>query len=377
MSTRFKELDSLRGLAALAVVFGHLFQTFPIADAPIRLLNPASWLDPVTYLRYSPLRVFVSGRSAVIMFFILSGFVLSLPYIKGKAPRYWSYIIKRFCRIYIPFACAIFFASFLYSEVDPRPIADLSNWFNARSWFSELTPEMIARHLLMTGAMQDMQINNVMWSLVHEMRISIIFPVIALVVLKRPAHALALFFAIWFVSEFVADPLLDDDIWGSLNDTIGYTFFFAVGATLALKRDWLIEIARGLDRRTVATIMVISICLLAIPAGVPAAEFLFGIGSAGIIVLALSRQAFQKALHFSTIEGLGRVSYSLYLFHLPILLFVFTDLYGKANPFLLAGAILLIALLVAEIAYRLIEGPSILLGRRLTRGETTPAPSLK
>jgi peptidoglycan/LPS O-acetylase OafA/YrhL len=80
---RFVELDALRGVAACTVVLHHLAQAYSF-ESP--------W-----YLR--PL---VAGHEAVILFFTLSGFVLSLPFWnRGSNGPYGQYLIRRFFRIYV------------------------------------------------------------------------------------------------------------------------------------------------------------------------------------------------------------------------------------------------------------------------------------
>ena len=66
---RFRSLDSLRGLAALAVVFHHCLLTLP-ASAFCR--GEIAWWFAVT-----PLRLLIDGPGAVLLFFVLSGFVLA------------------------------------------------------------------------------------------------------------------------------------------------------------------------------------------------------------------------------------------------------------------------------------------------------------
>jgi peptidoglycan/LPS O-acetylase OafA/YrhL len=76
-----------------------------------------------------PLLPLHNGDAAVFIFFVLSGYVHSLPYLRGTQPAYPEYVIRRVCRIYIPFAAAILFALLLYSLAG-RPDAPVaSQWF--------------------------------------------------------------------------------------------------------------------------------------------------------------------------------------------------------------------------------------------------------
>ena len=86
---RFLQLDAMRGIAAVCVVFHHWRLAFYAGVLHF-------WLVPI-----------FSGTQAVMLFFVLSGFVLSLPYLDGKRRPYWPYLIRRFWRIYVPFAAAV------------------------------------------------------------------------------------------------------------------------------------------------------------------------------------------------------------------------------------------------------------------------------
>jgi len=75
VNDRFEQLDSLRGLAALSVVVNHFLNILPgIFDNP----------NDFWFLKYTPLHLFWAGHEAVIFFFVLSGFVLSLQFFKKK-----------------------------------------------------------------------------------------------------------------------------------------------------------------------------------------------------------------------------------------------------------------------------------------------------
>jgi hypothetical protein len=88
---RLLELDALRGLAALMVPLYHP-----------RLLFGLHLPGFEHYLWSGPLHILVAGPEAVILFFVLSGFVLALPIVQRKQLPYHAYLIRRICRIYLP-----------------------------------------------------------------------------------------------------------------------------------------------------------------------------------------------------------------------------------------------------------------------------------
>ena len=130
---RFVELDGLRGIAALVVVFHHVLLTYPAAwaiwsNAPDAPRSGLFWL-----LEKTPFYLLFSGPAAVMVFFVLSGSVLTSSYTKVDRGDYTSYCPKRLCRIWLPFAAALFGAAILYKLLAQRPTNALSFWFDL-SW---------------------------------------------------------------------------------------------------------------------------------------------------------------------------------------------------------------------------------------------------
>ncbi|MEN9336605.1 MAG: hypothetical protein RLZZ500_1592 [Bacteroidota bacterium] len=84
MGKKLEKLEAIRGFAALYVVFHHLFASGLIIGG----------------INFSFL--FRFGQEAVILFFILSGFVISYSFEKAKDKSFRLFFTKRFTRIYIP-----------------------------------------------------------------------------------------------------------------------------------------------------------------------------------------------------------------------------------------------------------------------------------
>src|ERR1700722_11705379 len=103
---RLHYLDSIRGIAAFIVVISHCWQTNPEAfrDAH-RGLTSALHSVPGLLLYFLD-KWTEAGRSCVIMFFVLSGFVLAFSLLK-KPAGFAGYVVKRLFRIYPAFLLVI------------------------------------------------------------------------------------------------------------------------------------------------------------------------------------------------------------------------------------------------------------------------------
>jgi peptidoglycan/LPS O-acetylase OafA/YrhL len=92
-----------------------------------------------------------------------------------------------------------------------------------------------------------------------------------------------------------------------------------------------------------------------------------------LIVLAINNVLFRTFLSFRATRYLGERSFSLYLVHGTILFALIHRFLGQIRLGVLLLLYLATSPLVAEIFYRLIERPAMLLGRHLTAPTKTPA----
>ena len=109
----YHQLDALRGVAALSVVVSHF-----------ALVGPLEWASQ------SPFRVNSLGHQAVILFFILSGFVLTLQLRSSRSISYRDFLVKRICRIYLPYLVVLVATFSIVSALDVKPIKWLGGWGN-------------------------------------------------------------------------------------------------------------------------------------------------------------------------------------------------------------------------------------------------------
>ncbi|GGE35337.1 acyltransferase [Agaricicola taiwanensis] len=310
----------------------------------------------------------------MIVFFVLSGFVLMLPFARGRHQTYGIYALRRLTRIYIPFACSILLAAMLYKLSSPGEIEALTAWFNEASWDTAPQPIILLKHLAMTGRWEDMRLNPVMWSLVHELRISLVFPLIAALALRSQTAALTVACA-FYVIGFHGALIVEGNITTSLLDTLRFSAFFIIGAIMALRLPALVAWASGLSRIGFAASLGGAMCLFSLKPGFMT-EMLFAGAAVGVIALAAGASPARNLLNCAPLRWLGRVSYTLYLVHMPVMLAIFhlaDGHLGLAPTTAIAAASVLLA---SELFYRLFEKPSHLLARAFS-GTKTANPALQ
>jgi peptidoglycan/LPS O-acetylase OafA/YrhL len=387
---RLDSLDSLRGLAALTVVFNHVMWLYK-PDGGLRrkaVHSVGGWRHllavihglPGTFLfEISPLHFFASGHEAVVLFFILSGFVLYLPWKAKRAPTYTSFLVKRVCRIYLPYLASLIFVIFLNAKLSEGGLAGMNQWFD-KTWSLPVTWQPVLQHLVLLDSFDTDRFSPPIWSLVQEMRISLIFPLIALLVLYRrrwvPAVALVL-----SATGIALTTLVGPD--NNYFITLHYAACFILGAVLAHYRELTCAFYSRLAPRTRGVFLLAALSLYTygravtwlprVPASVGDAAI--GAGAAMVIVWA---QSDPWILHLRAAKWLGKVSYGLYLTHLGIIFGCIYLCHAWMPLWLILCIAVPIALAASEIFYRLIEKPSILLGRRLSKlaersGQSVPS----
>jgi peptidoglycan/LPS O-acetylase OafA/YrhL len=366
-------LDSLRGIAALLVVLHHVWLL-----GAIRPDSVWEW----RLLRYSPLRMVLEGRPPVILFFVLSGFVLAHALL-NRQTGYLDFAIRRVTRIYPPFAVAILVSAAGYALLDPQAARPFSGWFGTL-WRGGYRLPIVLGHLLMAGDGRD-GLDPVVWSLVHELRISLLVPVLLWIGRRSWIALLAGSLVVqWLAAPFGIDagtdaacrtwlscrPYWGFSLGGSFLVSTYFLVFFVLGIGIAVHRARLGAVLARLPGWTAPMLPVAALGLLS---GLPAADDLaLGAGAGLLILLALEGPGIGRALGIAPLPWLGRISYSLYLIHLPVFLAV---IYGfSAAPAGLRVALLVpLSLLAAWLLHRAIEAPAQRLGRVLTAARDRPS----
>jgi len=369
---RYVELDSLRGLAALIVVLHH-FRLLWQGDAEPSSATCRFLLDLVAPF----------GTEAVMLFFVLSGFVLSLPAINGRPQTYATFVIRRIFRIYIPYLAAI--AVSVAGAFWLHGIVTESSWFHL-SWSEPVNWQLVLQHVLFLGVYDISQFDSPIWSLVYEMRISLVFPLLCGLVLGLKSKWS---FVVAGVLTLIAVPIgkLPFHIAQSVADSIQYAGLFVLGIFLARERAPLGAWFRRRPR--IARVLIGAAFLwLFLVAGQPivgahgqvvhhsliyVAKWITAFGAGGLMIVSMNSAISKRVLHWPPIHFLGEISYSLYLWHIVVLLFCVHLLYGKMPLWAIICLALVLSILVSWCSYIWIEKPSMNLGRKLSNAFRSPS----
>ena len=317
---RDRHLDGLRGVAALVVVIEHLSALLPFRQAQP---GPGILQELAANALHFP---FQAGNFAVYIFFAISGVVVANA--AGGKPL-WLALPARYLRLTIPMLTAGILAWLLlslYPAELPKIAGFLPNHWTTTIYQSGAPSIWRALREPVYGAYRfgDPTINPVLWSMQIELWGSFgIFVVYWLFSPRWRAVAMA----------FIAFALLVTGLWAYLAFPIGALFYemnvrdffcwnrgvgmllaalgvsVGVVATLSAWRYYSTRVGLLIHHEIELKVLISSVGGLLIVGGVLASET-------------------GKALLTTRIPlFLGRVSYSLYLTHMPILYTVFAAVY--------------------------------------------------
>ncbi len=366
--SRIHALDAVRGIAAFIVLLGHVVA-----------FQPPDY--PMTYFltQRTPLFFFFNGMAAVTIFFVLSGFVLALPYFNGKTLPYPQFLIRRFCRIYLPFLVTLIAAFALYSLSDHQPIHAISGWENKLWQRDSVSVLEFLGHVFMVGTFDAIYLNQPMWTLIHEMRIALIFPL--LILLCRSTEfsmaltglmLLVLPAMVRFWGDFIFYPFATSNFFSTLLATLDCVPSFLVGILIAKHRFTIQNYFKGLPRGMLAALWVAGLGYFGFNPAYLEHNYLvimfYGLVSGLLIALTLGSGTANRILQSPVCQWLGRISYSLYLIHWPLRMTLLHAMDQRYPEWAAALATIALSLLAATLLHRWVEVPAMRLGRHLTRG---------
>jgi len=366
---RLPALDGMRGVAALIVVLYHS----TLVARPF--LDDGRVGDGWWWLTETPFKLLTAGTEAVLVFFVLSGLVVALPTL--VAGFSWTkFLTTRFLRLYLPVWAALLFAAALILVV-PRPAWRVSGgeWIDTANARSLSLPSLLSEASLFRVSYD---INNVLWSLRWEIIFTLALPLfVVLAVLVRR----------WWIAAASVSVALT--ITGRLAeiDALVYLPVFFLGTLMAVR---LPELQAACERRSARfwrVAVALSLLLMIaswiarpiVPSGTTGSSVLWalaGVGAAGLIVVALGSPAARALLTRPVIQWLGRVSFSLYLVHVPILATV-TFVVGDERWWLAILISVPASLALAQLFFVVVEKPAHRFARSMGSAASSVRPSAR
>jgi peptidoglycan/LPS O-acetylase OafA/YrhL len=343
---RAARVESLRALAALAVLEVHVWVASHTIGAPLSTAD----------------RLAVGGVFGVNLFFVLTGYLLYLPF----APQRGRVDLARYARNRALRILPLYYVVLATLLVFKHGGGTIGQW---------------ARFATFTQNFSTATVNTVdppMWSLAVEIEFYVLLPLIAAAIawVARGSRGRAvLVIAAAGVASVVVRQIT---VWHSVDPGgrwskafPGLFFLFAMGMLLALVKDrWDERPPRlpGILTRSDVWIGAAA-ALWSYACFDHSRELATGFASmllVGAAVLPLRDGLFLRLLDVRALAAVGVASYSLYLWHYPLIAELGRHAY---LPLLAASAVAAVA--VALLSYRVVEAPFLRLRRRWRLADAT------
>jgi peptidoglycan/LPS O-acetylase OafA/YrhL len=358
-------INALRGAAILAVIYHHVFARFT---------PPGTGAFEIGGLQLLPLAPLANGWLGVSLFFVLSGFVLALPYERGaRNLGSWvdvrAFLVRRAARL-LPLYYLVSLVCFAFLAT--QAAWTLTNFIHLMALTFPFTAETFFPSY-----------NWVLWSLGVEIGFSVLFP--ALLLLRfRIGIAGFLTGSLIFSAGFrvfgnqprfwTEHPVLNyvkDGIPGRLDD---FVLGMVIAAIFVRAGDWRPSVAQRAGLFALALTALYATCygsdavqLERLPrAVIPFLNNIFQLGCAtGMLALLFSPSGLIRRLWSNrALQLLGMMCYSLYVWHGILIHRIATDAAGAYTLGRLT-AYFMFLLLLSTLSYRYIEFGAVRETRKL------------
>lgn len=368
-------IEGLRGVAVLLVVAFHYWVLRKALPDPwVELVNAAGPALPVAH-----------GYLGVDLFFLITGFLLTLPWfrhaLEGRgAPDARDFYVRRIRRIVPAYYVhlVVLIAVFI-----PVVFGTGYYWRNLYHLGLNIPAHFAFVHYFSPLTSASFSLNGALWTLALEAQYYLLLPLLAPLFVRAPwrtALALLAVSVAWrWLAEHDMRPLVAAGLVAAGDPRIGeatirhligtqlpaYLGHFAIGVLIG--RAWLLmRLARVPTRPELPWLIVAAVAVYLVYAVHGSLERLFGdftwlvvplcYGIAMFALLSGAPRAGAKLLANAPLRFVGRVSYSLYLYHLP-LLFAWNLHAPRGLGWMELPAYLALALGVAWLSYRFVERP--------------------
>jgi len=338
------KIESLRGLAAIAVVITHCCAIFSVDG------SAAFWTIPfggrsVSQVGLTVITWLFDAGFAVVLFMVISGYVLALSlYGKRLSTALRPYLVRRAFRLLPPMWFSILLFLVVTHLYRPQDFSAFSTWY-----VNIFATPPTALDALKNIALVDFKSNPVTWTMYVEVIGSMIVPPLYFCMKEIGARFAKIIIALLLAVLAVNFPSL----------TVSYLICFACGVMLAV----FPGIARSIPSARIA--WPLAILIVATGFMLPYSFYWIMVDTiAATTILACVIRGDFAMLDSTPCRFIGRISYSLYLVHLPMIYCVSIAAEKTQVPHFATACISIAgSLLLASLMYRAIEVPAIATGR--------------
>lgn len=348
MSSRFYYLDSLRGVAAMVVVFVHFMASFlphAVYGNQPQSQSHIPWLEQLFLL--PPVGILIAGQLAVSLFFILSGFVLSYRFLGSPVSISESLGLcgKRPFRLggLVWFSMALYALFWYFGWFHNSAAAAISGselWLNLW-WQGDLNVAALVKDFFTSPFTNGTLYNNPLWTIGYELYGSfLVFAFLLLFSHVRYRWFILLILILLFyksmlvgfwVGVLLADlkkfPIINADLLTKVSKLV-YTGKFIIGFLFLYLAAYPFYLPENLREQTFFSQLPSD---FSFGLGYPMLAALFG------FVLVLTSPKLQNFFNNRLFSYLGQISYSVYVMHVFVIGTFSSWLFVKANTFLSYG----------------------------------------
>ena len=347
------QIDGLRFLAIMMVVLYHI-NIFVTVKVPFTFTRPTGdywWM----------FQFLDSGRKGVFLFFVISGFILAMPFARaalgqGKPVALKSYFLRRLTRLeppYILVMVACFLGILLlrgneFAATFPHTVSGL---------FPRLAASLVYMHNIIFS--QYLSINPVAWSLEIEIQFYLLVPLLVKVfkLPEIPRRVLLAGASVVFI-------FLQRYLHPGVDNLFNYIQYFLFGFLLV---DLYLSQVR-FKLSSAVSLIIGCLCLVFIGyvdlSSQSYMEYIFPVVVLGFYLLALTDAIWKKVFSLRGLTAIGGMCYSIYLLHYNIIPVIGnkTIFYNVSQSYPLVYLwhtliLLPIILICSSVFYLLIERP--------------------
>ncbi|MDH2380852.1 acyltransferase [Bradyrhizobium sp. CER78] len=342
---RYANIDGLRAIAALGVMVEHMFGDL------LRQTPPAA--GPMNAAGDLLVQNVSLGRFGVALFFLISGFVVPFS-IGGERPLF-QFAVSRVFRLYpaLWLALAVLATMAWLAGEPPRAVTVLANMTMAPALFGQpwLSP--------------------IYWTLFIELVFYILIALLFSVGRLRHVAVLSILSLALVVATALPVQLRTHGIANLPVQYLGmHLSFLFLGLLLRL---WLVEQVPG---ARIAALTLVLAQIVAVPSVAAFSlargdnfimEGLTPVLTAYLLAFVVFLAAVRLDRPRSLLSRIGLISYSMYLFHwtVNVTVYRFLPLTGQIGDIVTMLICTILTLLASWLVYRLVEHPTITLGRAI------------